>query len=255
MPASRWSTRDVLPFSAESLRGLIANEVPAVRYAAFATPEETAAFGAAMTEHSRRTSSISQVTRLGISQYQQGVKGSREEYFGAAREARAEYAVIFAASFDPLTRFINALSALGFDAGIMQEPGWGPYFAGTGKVRNGVSPIHVDFSPQDSEGWAVGSLDAQLAWNYYINIPRTGGELLLWDKTWYPEHDIHQAEGSFWYHPTVVADADEVRIAVQPGDVVLLNSRNYHAVAESADRLAYGSFIACYDGGRLGLFS
>jgi hypothetical protein len=255
MPAARWTSHDVLPFSAVALHRLMANEIPAVRLVAFATPEETEAFGNAMTEHSRRTASVAQVTRLGISQYQQGIKGSKAEYFGAAAEARAEYDAIFAASFNPLARVIASLTALGFDAGLMQEPGWGAYFAGTGKVRNGVSPIHVDFSPQDSPDWAVGSLEVQLAWNYYIRVPSSGGELLVWDKQWQPEHDVHQAEGSYWYSPAVVADALELRLAVQPGDVVILNSRNFHAVADSTDRLAYGSFIACHAGGRLGLFS
>jgi hypothetical protein len=217
--------------------------------------EETAAFGAAMLAHSRRTASISQVTRLGISQYEQGVKGSKEAYFRAAAEAREEYATIFASSFNPLARFVDALCALGFDAGLMQEPRWGPYFAGTGKVRNGTTPIHVDFSPQDSPDWAVGSIEAQLAWNFYVNVPTRGGELIVWEKTWQPEDDVHQAEGSYWYYPSVVANVPELRIAAQPGDVVVLNSRNYHAVADSVSRLAYGSFIGHHAGSRLGLFS
>jgi hypothetical protein len=255
MIATHWSSTDVPPVSATTLRQLIANEVPAVRHVAFASPSETAAFGSAMLEGARRSSSVKQVTRLGISQYEQGIRGSKQQYFDAAREAREEYATIFAASFDPLSRFIDLLCGLGFRAGLMEEPGWGPYFAGTGKVRNGESPIHVDFSPQDSAGWAVGTLRAQLAWNYYINVPDTGSELLLWDKLWQPEHDVHQSADSYWYHPSVVEGAIALRIPVSAGDVVILNSRNYHAVASSTDRLAYGSFIACHEGDRLGLFS
>lgn len=255
MLTRRWVTDQVVPFNTEGMRQLIANEVPALRIPAFATPGETTAFGEAIVARSRRTSSVPQVTRLGISQYQQGIMGSKAEYFAAAVEARAEYAAIFAASFDPLSRFIGVLRAEGFDAGVMEEPGWGPYFAGTGKVRNGFSPIHVDFSPQDSPDWAVGALEAQLAWNYYVQVPPSGGELLLWDKVWEPVHDVHQAEESYWYHPTAVEGAPELRVPVQAGEVLILNSRNFHAVAESADRLAYGSFIAVQGGGQLGLFS
>lgn len=250
-----WETDAVQPFSAEAIHRLLANRVPAVRLADFATASETRAFGDAMVHGARRTGSIAEVSRLGISQYQQGIRGSKAGYFAAAEQARAEYAAIFTASFNPLQRFLAALESVGFASDVESEPGFGRYFAGTGKLRNGESPIHVDFSPQDSAGWRVGTLQAQLAWNYYVQVPPSGGELLLWERAWEPSHDALMVPGQYYFPPTVVAGARMLRLPVQPGEVVLLNSRCYHAVAHSENRLAYGSFVAWYGGRALRLFS
>ena len=250
-----WHTVDVQPFTRESVDRLLRHEVPAVRLASFATPAESQAFADAMLGGARRTGSIAQVARLGISQYQQGVRGSKAAYFAAADEARAEYAAIFAASFNPVQRFIAALEGVGYAAEVEEEPGHGRYFAGTGKLRNGHTPMHVDFSPQDSTGWRVGALQAQLAWNLYLQVPPEGGELLLWERLWQPEDDAWLEPGQYYHRPEVVADARELRLPAVPGEVLILNSRCYHAVSDSENRLAYGSFVAWYGDNRLGLFS
>jgi len=131
----------------------------------------------------------------------------------------------------------------------------GNYFAGNGKLRNGYSPIHVDFAPQDSAGWAVAEAGAQLAWNLYLRVPAEGGKLLLWDKYWQPEDDRHQVDDNYFYEDTVVRDARMIRVSVSPGEVIILNSRNFHAVSEARDRLAFGSFISVFEGDRLRLWS
>jgi hypothetical protein len=250
-----WTTNEIQEATRSSIEALIRNEIPGVRVKEFAAAAERELFLKAILEHARRTSSISEVTRLGISQYQEGVCGSKALYFAGAKEANAEYQAVFAQSFDPLHRFISWLRDLGFDADICEEPGFGRYFAGNGKVRNGFSPIHVDFSPQDSPEWMVGTAVAQLAWNLYVQVPPTGGELLLWDRAWNPSDDVHQVPGNYFYRETVVNDATRLSVPVTEGEVIILNSRNFHAVADSRDRLAYGSFISCFADGRLRLFS
>ncbi len=250
-----WTTTDVPPLTRDSVLQLIDNRVPAVRIDDFATPNEVAELGRELTEHSVRTRSISEVTRLGISQYQQGLRGSKSEYFDTAVRIAPAFEGIFARSFSPVERFVGALRNVGFDTAVMEEPGFGPYWAGTGKLRNGFSPIHVDFAPQDSQGWTIGESVGQLAWNLYLRVPDAGGELLVWDKQWRPEHDVHQAPESYWYTEEVVAGLPRLELAVRPGQIVVLNSRNFHAVADSKDRLAFGSFISVFDDGRLRLWS
>ena len=250
-----WKSTKVAPASGETLRALIDNRVPAVSMSGFATPAEVEALARELTEHSLRTRSITQVTRLGISQYQQGLCGSKQEYFDTARSIAPAFRAIFERSLSPVDRFLSRLRELGFDADVMAEPGFGSYWAGTGKLRNGFSPIHVDFAPQDSEGWAIGESVAQLAWNFYLRVPPTGGELLVWDKLWLPEHDVHQVSDSYYYTDEAVEGVARLEFPVEAGQVVILNSRNFHAVAESEDRLAFGSFISVFDDGRLRLWS
>ena len=154
-----------------------------------------------------------------------------------------------------MQRLIDELKALDFDAGVMSEPGLGAYFAGNGKLRSGRTPIHIDYSPQDSEGWAVADGIYQLAWNLYLRVPPQGGELLIWDKCWEPEDDIHQVDNNYFYKEEVVNGVPMLRVKVNPGEVMMINSRNYHSVAEVEDRLAFGSFISVFDGLRMRLWS
>lgn len=250
-----WKTNKIQKVDFNSLASLIDGRIPAIRIETFADSQESDALANGLLEHARRTSSIEQVTRLGISQYQQGVQKSQEHYFNLARIMDAEFSHIYAGSFSPVNRLITRLRTLGFDTDIMSEPDLGAYFAGNGKLRNGYSPVHVDYAPQDSAGWTVAEADAQLAWNLYLRIPPQGGELLLWDKLWQPEDDRYQVNHNYFYHDAVVKGVPMIRISVSPGDVVIINSRNFHAVSETQDRLAFGSFISCFQDGRLRLWS
>lgn len=250
-----WENDNINEFSCSSLVALIENRIPAVRIEAFANAHETNVLVTGLLEHACRTSSIKQVTRLGISQYEQGVRVSKDNYFKLARRIEPAFAQVYAGSFSPVQRLIYKLQEKGFDASIMSEPGMGDYFAGNGKLRSGVSPVHVDFAPQDSAGWAIAEAGVQLAWNFYLRVPAEGGELLLWDKHWQPADDRYQVDGSYFYDEAVVRDARMVRASVSPGEVLILNSRNYHAVSETRDRLAFGSFISVFEGDRLRLWS
>ncbi len=250
-----WESDNINEFSDSSLLALVENRIPAVSIKSFACAHETEALVAALQELACRTSSISQVTRLGISQYEQGIRASKANYFKLAKHIEPAFSKVYARSFSPVQRLIQQLEETGFDAGIMSEPGMGLYFAGNGKLRNGYSPVHVDFAPQDSAGWAIAETGVQLAWNLYLRVPPEGGELLLWDKHWQPEDDVHQVDGNYYYDEAVVRDARMVRLHVSPGEVIIINSRNYHAVTEARDRLAFGSFISVFEGNRLRLWS
>jgi len=250
-----WENDKIQQISRASLLALIENRIPAVRIDNFATDEEARQLLVGLLEHACRTNSIEQVTRLGISQYEQGVRVSKEGYFAEAKRLGKDFSRIFAESFSPVQRLIAKLGDVGFDADIMCEPGLGRYFAGNGKLRNGFSPIHVDFAAQDSDGWAIAVAKAQLAWNLYLRVPEKGGELLLWDKLWNPEDDVYKATDSYFYSDAVVRGVRMLSMRVRSGEVIIINSRNYHAVAEARDRLAFGSFISAFDDGLLRLWS
>jgi hypothetical protein len=250
-----WEDTRIHPLGHAALLALIESRIPAVRIDDFATDAERRQLLEGLLGHACRTSSIKQVTRLGISQYEQGLRATKEGYFAQARQLDKDFSRIFTQSFPPLQRLIGKLGEAGFDADIMCEPGLGRYFAGNGKLRNGFSPIHVDFAAQDSAGWAIAAAKAQLAWNLYLRIPEQGGELLLWDKLWTPQDDVHKARDSYYYNDEVVRGAPMLTVSVRPGEVILINSRNYHAVTQAQDRLAFGSFISVFDDGRLRLWS
>ena len=250
-----WENVNIRELSYPSLQALIDNRIPAVHVDAFADAREIDALADGLLKSACRTRSIRQVTRLGISQYEEGVRVSKDNYFNLARRLATDFAQIYAGCFSPVQRLMQLMEAEGFDTAIMSEPGKGNYFAGNGKLRNGYSPVHVDFAPQDSAGWAVAGAHAQLAWNLYLRVPDRGGELLLWDKQWQPEDDSYQMAGNYFYDGRVTADARMVRLGVSPGEVIIINSRNFHAVSEARERLAFGSFISVFDNNRLRLWS
>ena len=250
-----WINKEIPMLDATTLLALISNRIPAVRIDSFASDPEIKSLATALLAHAGRSQSIEQVTRLGISQYEQGLNVSKENYFSLARQFDKEFSGIFSFSFSPVERMIHILRECTFDADIMSESGFGDYFAGTGKMRNGYSPIHADFAAQDSLGWEIVNAHTQLAWNLYLQIPDEGGELLLWDKLWEPEDDIHQVSHSYYYDEAVVRDTEMMRAKVTQGQVLLINSRNFHAVSESNDRLAFGSFISVFEKNQLRLWS
>lgn len=251
-----WEDNKIHLISHSSLCALIENRIPGVRIDSFASTEEANKLVDALMEHACRTRSVKQVTRLGISQYEQGVRASKEDYFSSANKLNDAFSQIFDQSgFSPVQRIIRIFGENGFDADIMQEPGMGSYFAGNGKLRNGFSPIHVDYAAQDSDGWAIAEASVQLAWNFYLRVPEEGGELLLWDKLWNSEDDVHQVEDNYYYRDEVVKGVKMLRVSVQPGEVVIINSRNYHAISDVEGRLAFGSFISVFDHDQLRLWS
>ena len=250
-----WQMSTIQPLNKSSIELLIENKIPGVHIERFADKQQIEKLKYELDARALRTSSIAEVTRLGISQYQQGICESKENYFELARKLNEEFQTIFSNSFSPVQKIINHFVRLGIDAAIMEEPGFGRYFAGTGKLRNGSSPIHVDYSPQDSLGWAIADARVQLAWNLYLNVPEEGGDLLIWDKQWHVEDDIHQVENNYYYNEKIVEGKDPLIVKVKEGDVVILNSRNYHAVSYVENRLAFGSFISVFDDKSMGLWS
>ncbi len=73
---------------------------------------------------------------------------------------------------------------------------------------------------------------------------------------WSPDDDDrYQVPGTYSYRPEVVDGVRRVDLPVTVGDVVMLNSAAYHSVADSSERLAFGSFVSVFDDGRLRLWS
>jgi len=249
-----WKTAEIQALDADGFRALADGHLPALRISAFATPDECTSLSDQLLSESLRTNSIPTVTRLGISQYQQGIRDSKDAYLDLAAELRPQFDKIFEASFDPTSRAIEHLRALGLDADIMAEPDGRQYWAGTAKLRTGETPVHVDFAAQDSPGWAVETAVAQLAWVLYLQVGE-GGELRLWDHCWEPHMDVHQSPGHYAYDPIVVEGADSLDLKPVVGDVVLLNSRYFHTVTHTGNRLAFGSFVSVFADGRARLWS
>lgn len=249
-----WTTTEIPTLDLAGFSALVEGRLPAVRIPDFASLDECSALSRQLLTDSLRTHTIPAVVRLGISQYQQGICDSKDGYFAQAAELRSGFSRMFADSFDPLTRFTEHLRSTGVDTGIMHEPDGRAYWAGSGKLRTGDSPLHVDFAPQDSPGWAVEEATAQLAWNLYLETS-DGGYLQVWDRRWERGLDVHQSDKTYAFDPSVVDDATALEVIPVVGDIVVVNSRYFHAVTRTSHRLSFGSFISVFADGSARLWS
>nr|WP_190128068.1 2OG-Fe(II) oxygenase [Streptomyces mashuensis] len=107
---------------------------------------------------------------------------------------------------------------------------------------------HTDALERNLPPGHVQGLKAQLSVNIYINIPRSGGELELWG-TEPGERDYDELRGErVWGIDRDRIGPPAVVVKPAPGDLLLLNPRQIHAVRPSGDepRITLGHFIGYY---------
>jgi hypothetical protein len=75
-----WVSTEIPAFDRGAMAALAAAEIPAVRLARFASIAEAHLLRDLLLAGAVRTHSIAEVTRLGISQYEQGVRGSKAAF-------------------------------------------------------------------------------------------------------------------------------------------------------------------------------
>ncbi|MFF9335088.1 2OG-Fe(II)-dependent halogenase WelO5 family protein [Streptomyces albogriseolus] len=72
----------------------------------------------------------------------------------------------------------------------------------------------------------------QLAFNLFLSTPRSGGQTTIWRRRWQPTDERHRKQ--FGYEEKAVTEGcQEIEVLPLPGDAVLFDPRNYHAVHSS----------------------
>jgi hypothetical protein len=159
----------------ESIRALLAGEVPAIHLAGFASAGECQRLARAVREHSTsgRAAMTSPMTILGanLSNFRGAGKA---EYFADAERAYRDVEPLIAASFDPLGRIIDRLrEAWPAPVGVAREdePDARYYACGI-KSRVDGSALHYDFVPHLLDGYAISRIADQFSWNLYLEVGR-----------------------------------------------------------------------------------
>ena len=152
-------------------------------------------------------------------------------------------------SWNPLKRFINLLEDISKQkASIASEDGYGDLFAGIiRKASNGIGR-HVDYAPMNSPNYYIAKIDAQLAWNLFVDSPEEGGVTTIYNKPWDVEvKKEEEPPNSYDLADDHILNAETFSYKPITGDVVIFNSRNPHEVSSGIstenDRLQIGSFI------------
>jgi hypothetical protein len=255
-----WEVLELPALTEESLNALLRNEVGVVTVPDFVDQshrEVAATVLEGAPDWSFYEGTTPPLGRLGITQYEH--YGDKEGYLRAAAGANARRSATLKPLPDPLQAVMDAFAAAWSGAvGLAEEDG-SAYFAGIFRSGAGGVKIHADWGPRDGEGWAIERIQGQFAWNLFYTSPGSGGELIVYDYPWEPELEEHAGQRFSDYDPKLFESSRRVEVAPEPGMLMVFNSRNAHAVtpasAESASRIAFGSFIGVTDEGDLAFWS
>lgn len=175
-----------------------------------------------------------------------------QDYFVDAAAARRQLGQV---GFDLDVEVRRALAAALGLAGIepAREPNGRTYADSVIRIHaDGVSnPLHNDNIMRDAAGTGLvlAGLDHQLSCIVCLQECDSGGELVIYDRTWRPDDERFKTPGTLGYPDDVVAGARQHVFAPQVGDVYLINPTNYHAIRRVAGstRLTMGFFMGLAD--------
>lgn len=250
-----WKSFEAQSLSRQNLYRLLNNQIPLIRVPHFGTEAEVTEMASRFLQFADRTNSIKSVTRLGISQYEQGTVGGKDNYFRQVNQAWENLTKVCETTFNPVTKMIDLLRQYFVDVDLLVEEGYGKYFAGVAKLRSGKTPIHSDFPLLGATDWAIANMTAQLSWNFYLRLPHTGGELRIWDRLWQAADDRLLVKGTYYHDEKIIADIPYVEVKPILGEAIIFNSRNYHTVLTTSNRIAVGSWVSLMPNGSLRLWS
>lgn len=250
-----WKSFDAYPLTQENLYGLIDNTIPLIRIPEFGTIEEAEVLAERFLRFASRSNSVETVTRLGISQYEQGTVGGKDNYFSLAEKAWSDLTKVCETTFNPVMKVMETLRPYFADVDILTEEGYGRYFAGVAKLRTGKTPLHSDFPLFGAIDWAISKMVAQLSWNFYLRLPNRGGELKIWDKLWQEEDDQFLVKGTYYHDEQVVSNISSITVKPILGELIIFNARNFHTVLPAQNRIAVGSWLSLMPDGSLRLWS
>lgn len=244
MTNKNWANEYLL--NAKNLEDLFDNKISCIRVPNFASKNECTLLSNEIkkSEFDFYQDFEPPIGKLGVTQYD-GIMKGKEWYFNHVEASTKLQSELFLKSFNPIERFFNHLSnSSSFDLVIPQEPNYGEYFAGVIRDINQTVRIHADFAVFDAPGWLISNISSQLTWNLYCDLPKYGGECIIYNHAWDIEEDKKVCLKTYQYNLDPLKDCEAKVIKPIVGDLYIFNSRNFHEVTmASSNRLSISSFI------------
>lgn len=257
-----WINNAEHSLATDTLQALLNNEIPAIRIKNFASPEECRAFTDAAKRGNIKYYNVARrIGYIGMAQYEYRWDKPRQDYFDAVKIANKDLEAVTSASFDPVQRLIDILTAVyPHRVGCALEPDNSEYFAGIIRLASEGVDLHADYAPFNTLDYAIREIDTQLAWNFFSEQPLSGGITTVHNAPWTPELVPGVIPQSYGLSHDIVANAPSFRYAPTAGDVVIFNSRNPHEIeagvaAPGHERISIGSFIGRMPDRTLGMWA
>ncbi|MDZ7839235.1 MAG: hypothetical protein U5R46_00210 [Gammaproteobacteria bacterium] len=239
-----WRTNRTARFSGASIEALFNNEVPAVGIPAFASAAECDALLTAISSLAFRNTHFNpaSVQRIGPSYF--GFKDRKDAYFEAAGRHAEDWIRLVENTIDPVQRLVATMAGAGVALRRAYEPGYGHYAPSFIKKRTGSQLLHTDTAMM-MHGWALRENTSQVAWNLYLQLAQGHDSTTIYDRLEKPGDEEFTSVCQDYYLEDVVGNADSVTIRPAVGDLIFINSCNYHCVHSSDnDRITIGGFLA-----------
>ncbi len=252
----KWNEKKDLNFTKENLNSLFDNEIATIRVKNFLTADECDIL---LSEIKKigidyYKGAYPKIGKIGITQFEYG--NDKIGYFNSVSSLNKRMTVIH----NIRNKVIKLLECMGdnevsvaYETSAKQE-----YFAGLIRVINNSALLHIDYAPRDAKGWSIEDINAQLAWNIFIQTDEESGKGVVYNKPWEAKDEKYKIEASYEYSSKVVQNKEKIEYLPNRGDLVFHNSRNYHSVKKSLgkeSRITLSSFVGRINNNELVLWN
>lgn len=179
----------------------------------------------------------------------------KQTYFARSKSAIKKFNKIFSDLNNPITQIHKTLANL-FSNYYYWAPTEGnqPYSPCIIRIhpKGSKIPLHKDKVRYEGVNYNISNIDFQLSCVLHLQESEKGGNLKIYDKSW-KRTDEKFRDIEFGYLSEVVKGTDYCIIEPKMGDLVIINSTNFHEVLPilgNTPRISLGMFVGLKTRGR-----
>ncbi|MFJ6721828.1 MULTISPECIES: putative 2OG-Fe(II) oxygenase [unclassified Streptomyces] len=129
---------------------------------------------------------------------------------------------------DPLDLAVDRIRAAWGGPMAPASCGGRPMYAGMIRETTGGMKMHWDEIARELPGALDDPVIAQIGFNWYLSMPEGGGATQIFRRRWLPTDE--RARDGYGYAEELAQGEPSVVVRPGPGDAVIFDPRNYHAV-------------------------
>lgn len=235
--------------SARDLLALAVGKVLVLHVRGFLAPSTSALLAERAIDHGYAPYlNVPSVRRIGMAFYEtEATPELIETYFALAQRQIGDFRRACAPWVSPIDELRCMLDELWPHGAKLQSLGSRKMFVGLSRmVEPGTTFLaHHDIFEEDAPGCTEAtSLLAQFGANVYLQMPVSGGALMMWRREM-PSAEFNARRGDDYGLPVERLGEPDVTLLPEPGDLLIFNSRKLHAVSPGVgrSRLAVSCFV------------